>query len=92
MTGRPGKSAAGVGHHPDMVTAPRSPRLVGLYVVLVLLLVIGGLLAVGGQPLQALLVLGIATLLNARMLALHKRLLRRTESGPERGPGSRPEQ
>jgi formate hydrogenlyase subunit 3/multisubunit Na+/H+ antiporter MnhD subunit len=66
-----------------MVSAQRTPRLVGLYVVLVLLLVIGGLLAVGGQPLQALLVLGIATLLNARMVALRKRLLRRPEGGPE---------
>lgn len=42
--------------------------------MLVLLLVIGGLLAVGGQPLYALLVLGIATLLNIRMVALRKRL------------------
>ncbi len=74
-----------------MVSAPRRPRMVALYAVLVLLLVIGGLLALGGQPLQALLVLGIATLLNARMLALRKRLLRRTGSGPATEPGSRPD-
>jgi formate hydrogenlyase subunit 3/multisubunit Na+/H+ antiporter MnhD subunit len=74
-----------------MVSTSRSPHLVALYAVLVLLLVIGGLLAVGGQPLQALLVLGIATLLNARMLALRKRLLRRTEGGPDRRPATPPE-
>lgn len=64
-----------------MASTPRRPRQVALYVLLVLLLVIGGLLAVSGQPIQALLVLGIATLLNERMLALRKRLLRRPGSG-----------
>jgi hypothetical protein len=62
-----------------MASAPRNPRLIGLYVVLVLLLLISGLLAMGGQPLYALLVLGIATLLNVRMLMLRNRLHGRPE-------------
>jgi hypothetical protein len=74
VTGRADRPRHPVGHHPGMESEPRNPRLVGLYVVLVLLLVISGLLAVGGHPLYTLLVLGIATLLNVRMLMLRNRL------------------
>lgn len=62
------------GHHAGMPSAPRNPRLVALYAVLLLLLVVSGLLAVGGRPFVALVVLGVATLLNVRMLALRNRL------------------
>ena len=62
-----------------MASTPRNPGLIGIYVVLVLLLVISGLLALGGQPLYALLVLGIATLLNVRLLMLRNRLLGRPD-------------
>jgi hypothetical protein len=62
-----------------MASAQRNRRFIGLYVVLVLLLLISGLLALGGQPLYALLVLGIATLLNVRMLLLRNRLYGRPE-------------
>ncbi len=63
-----------------MASAQRNPRLVVLYVVLLLLLVLSGLLAFGGQPLYALLALGIATVLNVRMLMLR--------NGPHGGSGS----
>ena len=74
MTGRAPGHREPVGHHAGMASAQGNPRLVGLYVVLLLLLVISGLLAFGGQPLYALLVLGIATVLNIRMLLLRNRL------------------
>ncbi len=80
MSGRPAGPPEPVGHHSGMASAPRNSRLVGLYVVLLLLLVISGLLAFGGQPLYALLVLGIATFLNIRMLLLRNRL----HGGPEK--------
>jgi hypothetical protein len=79
VSGRAAGHADPVGHHSGMASAPRNPRLIGLYVVLVLLLLISGLLAIGGQPLYALLVLGIATLLNVRMLMLRNRLHGRPE-------------
>lgn len=79
MSRRTPDSGHPVGHHSGMTSAPRNPRLIGLYVVLVLLLVISGLLAFGGQPIYALLVLGIATLLNVRMLMLRNRLHGRPE-------------
>ena len=80
MTGQAAGPAHPVGHHSGMASAQRNTRLVGLYVVLLLLLVISGLLALGGQPLYALLVLGIATFLNVRMLLLRNRL----HGGPEK--------
>ena len=69
-----------VGHHSGMASAQRNPRLVGLYVVLLLLLVLSAVLAFAGQPLYALLVLGGATFLNIRMLLLRNQL----HGGPER--------
>ena len=57
-----------------MASAQRNPRLVGLYVALLLLLVLSGVLAFAGQPLYALLVLGVATFLNIRMLLLRNQL------------------
>lgn len=64
-----------VGHHAGMASDQRNPRFVGLYVpLLLLLLVVSGLLAFGGQPLYALLALGLATVLNVRMLVLRNRL------------------
>ena len=78
MTGRPSVPARPVGHHSGMASAPRNPRLVGLYVLLLVLLALSGLLAFGGQPLYALLVLGVATVLNVRMLLLR--------NGPQGGP------
>ena len=80
MSGRAPGPREPVGHHAGMASDQRNPRLVGLYVVLLLLLVISGLLAFGGQPLYALLVLGIATVLNVRMLMLRNRL----NGGPEK--------
>ena len=80
MTGRAPGPREPVGHHAGMASDQRNPRLVGLYVVMVLLLVISGLLAFGGQPLYALLVLGIATFLTVRMLLLRNRL----HGGPEK--------
>ena len=80
MTGRAPGPREAVGHHAGMASDQRNPRLVGLYVLLLLLLVISGLLAFGGQPLYALLVLGLATVLNVRMLLLRNRL----NGGPEK--------
>lgn len=51
--------------------------MVVLYGILVALLLISGVLLVAGQAVHGLLVLGIATLLNARLLALRRRLDRR---------------
>jgi formate hydrogenlyase subunit 3/multisubunit Na+/H+ antiporter MnhD subunit len=48
-----------------------------LYGILVVLLLISGLLLVSGQPIYGLVVLAIATLLNARLLALRRKLNRR---------------
>ena len=69
-----------VGHHSGMASAQRDPRLVRLYVLLLVLMVLSGLLAFGGQPLYALLLLGVATVLNVRMLMLRNG----PQSGPER--------
>ena len=80
MTARAPGPREPFGHHAGMASDQRNPRLVGLYLVLLLLLVISGLLALGGQPLYALLVLGIATILNIRMLMLRNRL----HGGPEK--------
>lgn len=74
MSGQAAEPGPGDRQHSDMASAPRQPRLVALYVILVLLLLISGLLVIGGQPLYGLLVLGIATLLNVRMLMLRNRL------------------
>ena len=63
-----------------MPSAQRDPRLVRMYVLLLVLLVLSGLLAFGGQPLLALPVLGVATVLNVRMLMLR--------GGPHGGSGS----
>ncbi len=79
MSGRPARALQPVGHHSGMASAQRNLRLVGLYVVLLLLLVLSGLLAFAGQPLYALLVLGIATFLNIRLL-----LRNRLHGGPEK--------
>lgn len=62
------------GHHAGMAVTPRSPRVVALYVLLVVLLLVSGLLLLGGQPLYALLVLAAATLLNVRLLVLRNRM------------------
>ena len=80
MTGRAPGLREPFGHHAGMASDQRNPRLVGLYVLLLLLLVISALLAFGGQPLYALLVLGLATVLNVRMLLLRNRL----NGGPEK--------
>jgi hypothetical protein len=63
--------------HHHQVPAPRKPRLVVLYGILVALLVISGLLLVYGEAVYGLLVLAIATLLNVRLLAFRRRLGRR---------------
>ena len=63
--------------------SPRRSRMAVLYGILVALLLISGVLLVAGQAVHGLLVLGVATLLNARLLAVRRRLDRRA-AGPDR--------
>jgi len=65
------------------VNAPRPPRLTLVYGILVALLVIAGVLLAAGEAVWGLLVLGVATLLNVRLLAFRRCLGRR-------GPGASP--
>jgi hypothetical protein len=65
------------------VNAPRPPRLTLVYGILVALLVIAGVLLAAGEAVWGLLVLGVATLLNVRLLAFRRRLGRRD---PGAGP------
>jgi hypothetical protein len=55
----------------------RRSRLPVLYGILVALVVISGVLLATGQALYGVLVLGIATVLNVRLLALRRKLARR---------------
>lgn len=54
-------------------SSQRPRRFVAIYVILVLLLAIAALLLAGGRPVLGLAVLGLATILNVRVMLVGSR-------------------